>query len=307
MPNRVDTVSLSLDAMATRFELVLAGDDPVRLRAGGEEALAEIARLERQLSRHLDGSEIANLNRRAADAPVRVEPRLFRLLERCAELSEATDGAFDVTVGPLVRAWGFAGGSGAVPDEATLEAARELVGMRNVELDGDAFTVRFAKRGVEIDLGGFGKGYAVERAVEILRETGVASALLHGGTSSVYGLGAPPDAEAWRIALAPPFAADDAPIELRDSGLSVSARHGKAFVAGGRTYGHVIDPRTGAPVETTLAAVVVGASPAVCEALSTALMVGGEAWLDAMTWRFPGYRGGVVGTGSDRDRVTAER
>ncbi len=292
MPDRVDMVALSLDAMATRFELVLPGDDPGRLRSGGEEALAEIARLERQLSFYRADSEIAWLNSHAADEAVKVDPRLFRLLRHCAELTEATDGAFDVTVGPLVRAWGFAGGG--VPNEAAIDAARGVVGMRHVELDDDAYTVRYRRRGVEIDLGGFGKGYAVERAVEVLRETGIASALLHGGTSSVYGLGAPGSEAAWLVALAPPFSETEPPVALRDSGLSVSARHGRQITVGERTYGHVLDPRSGHPVEGAAAAAVSGPSPAVCEALSTALMVHGERWRATLSERFPGYLGVVV-------------
>jgi thiamine biosynthesis lipoprotein len=286
-------LALSLDAMATRFELVLSGEDPVRLRAGGEQALAEIARLERQLSYYRSDSEVAWLNRKAADGPVKVDPRLFRLLQQCAELTAATGGAFDVTVGPLVRAWGFAAGSGAVPDASTIDEARRVVGMEHVDLDGEAFTVRYRRRGVEIDLGGFGKGYAVERAVEVLRESGIGTALLHGGTSSVFGLGAPPGEPAWRVALAPPFSSREPAVELRDTGLSVSARHGKQFTVGDRTYGHVLDPRSGQPVSRAEAAAAVGPSPAVCEALSTALMVYGEAWRSRLPERFAGYRGVV--------------
>jgi thiamine biosynthesis lipoprotein len=286
-------IALSVAAMATRFELVLAGDDPVRLRASGEAALAEIERLERQLSFYRRDSDVAWINDRAADGPVRVDPRVFRLLERCAELTDATDGAFDVTVGPLVRAWGFAGGARGVPDPEVLAAARSMVGMGRVELDGDAFAVRFAAPGVEIDLGGYGKGYAVERAIEVLREDGVPSALLHGGTSSVYGLGAPPDAPAWRIALAEPLGGE---VELRDAGLSVSAAHGKWFTSGGETYGHVLDPRRGEPVRGAAAAAVVGPSPATCEALSKALMVHGARWLATLRERFPEYVGVVPGS-----------
>jgi thiamine biosynthesis lipoprotein len=286
-------VALSLDAMGTRFELVVYGDDPARLRGGGEQALEEIARVERQLSFYRPESEISWLNTRAADGHVQVDPRLFRLLADCARLTEATGGAFDVTVGPLVRAWGFAGGERAVPEPGVLAAARECVGMANVALDEASFTVRYLRRGVEIDLGGYGKGYAIERAVELLRESGVERALVHGGTSSVYGIGAPPDETAWKIGLAAPLAVDGEPkvVELRDAGLSVSAARGKHFSVDGRTYGHVLDPRRGEPVAGEPAAAVVGPLPAVCEALSTALVVNGASWLGEMASRFPGYTG----------------
>jgi FAD:protein FMN transferase len=289
----VDTVALSLHAMATRFELVLHGEDAVRLRAAGEQALQEIERLERQLSFYRPDSEITWINARAGDGPVKVEPRLFRLLAQCARLSVLTDGAFDVTVGPLVRAWGFAGGSGAIPGAQALAEAREVVGIRNVQLDEDDYSIRFLRPGVEIDLGGYGKGYAIERAVELLRECGITSALLHGGTSSVYAIGAPPGGAAWKIALSAPFLEGEV-VALENGGLSVSAVHGKSFDVEGETFGHVLDPRTGESVRGALAAAVVGPSPAECEALSTALLVLGKPWLPTLRAGFPGYTGTVV-------------
>ncbi|MBK9315582.1 MAG: FAD:protein FMN transferase [Acidobacteria bacterium] len=292
----VPAVALSLKAMATRFELLLYGDDPTRLRAAGEEALGEIERLESQLSFYRSDSEVRWINQRAAFQPVRIDPRLFRLLEKCAELTTATDGAFDITVGPLMRAWKFVGEGGAMPSREDLEAARERSGMHLISFDEDTFSISFARPGVEIDLGGYGKGYAIERAVELLRENGVKSALLHGGTSSVYGIGTPAKGKSWKVALSRPFPADpDPPVAtLDDRALSVSAVHGKSFDAGGRQYGHVIDPRTGRPVSRALAAAVAGQSPSVCEALSKALLVHGPAWLIALEERFPGYQASVA-------------
>ena len=183
--NNPAMVMLSTHAMATRFELVLYGADAVRLRAAGEEALAEVERLEAQLSAYRADSEISGINRRAATEAVRVEPRLFHLLKHCAAFSHATDGAFDITVGPLMRAWRFIRDAGAVPTGDEIEAARRLVGIANVELDPDLLTVRFKQPDMQLDLGAYGKGYAIERAIDSLKENGVTSALLHGGTSSV--------------------------------------------------------------------------------------------------------------------------
>jgi thiamine biosynthesis lipoprotein len=289
-------VTLSLQAMATRFELVLHGDDAVRLRAAGEEALQEIERLEAQLSFYRADSEIRWINARAADAPVRVEPRLFALLRQCATLAERTEGAFDVTVGPLMRAWGFVRDTGRVPSPEDIERARAVTGIGHVRFDENDFTVELDRPGVEIDLGAYGKGYACERAVALLRENGVGRALLHGGTSSVCTIGAPPGDTAWRISLGPPLAREDASaiVGLVDDALSVSAVHGKSFTADGHTYGHVVDPRTGEPTRSAAAAAVRGPSAATCEALSTALMVLGPSWLASLEERFPGYAGAVA-------------
>ncbi len=190
--------------MATRFEIVLHGENPVALRAAGEEALDEIERVEA-----LQGST-GTPARFPTSTPARpasrwwAPPPVFRLLELARRLSEETGGAFDITLAPLVRCWGFMGGTGQMPSPEAVAAAREKVGWGLVELDRSNFTVRFAREGVMLDLGAIGKGYAVEHAAEILGEDGVTSAILHGGTSTVHAVGRPPDADAWKVAIERP-------------------------------------------------------------------------------------------------------
>ncbi len=267
------TVRLALAAMATRFELVLHGSDPVQLRAAGEEALQEITMLEEALSFYRPASELSRVNRQAASHPVAVSPRLFQLLMEAQRLYHDTDGAFDVTIGPLMKCWGFADGSGVWPAAEALDRARDVTGMHLVELDRARRAVRFARAGVQIDLGAIGKGYAIEEAAAILRACGIESAFLHGGTSTMIALGQPPDQETWKVAITGP---DDctvaAVVPLRDEALSVSAASGKAFREGETTYGHVIDPRTGIPVQGALVAAATHASATVSDALSTALL-----------------------------------
>src|SRR2546429_569808 len=195
------TVAVARHAMATRFEIVLHGRNEVSLRAAAERGLDEIERRDARISVYNPASEISHINARAAGGPVRVEPTLFRLLQRAQRLSRETDGAFDITVTPLMRCWGFTRGSGQLPDPADVAGARDKVGPHLVTLDERDFTIRFAREGVMLDLGSIGKGYALERAGELLREAGVSSAFLHGGTSTVCVLGAPPDARAWRGGL----------------------------------------------------------------------------------------------------------
>jgi thiamine biosynthesis lipoprotein len=271
-------VKLARHAMATRFELVLCGEGEVFLRAVGEETLDEIERLEAQLSFYREDSEISGINARAAHEPVRVEPRLFHLLQRAAQLSAETDGAFDVTVAPLMRCWGFGRGSGALPTYEAIEEARQRVGMKRVLLDKETSTVRFDCEGATFDLGSIGKGYAIERAAQILRDYEISSALLHGGTSSIVAIGSPPDQPVWNVAVRHPLDATQrlAIVPLRDSALSISAVHGKAFEAEGKRYGHVIDPRTGYPVQGALLCAVRCPSPTDGDALSTAFLVLGE-------------------------------
>ena len=188
------------------------------------------------------------------------------------------------------------GGQGRMPEPKELDDARALVGMRHVILDEKEFSVRFDRAGVILDLGAIGKGHAIDCAARLLRECGVTSALLHGGTSTTCALGAPPDAEAWRVAVA---AAPDVPgqttpvqtvLRLRDEALSVSAVWGRSFEAGGRTYGHVLDPRTGEPVSRAVLAAVVLPSATETDALSTALLVEGLAGAETIKRLRPGMR-----------------
>jgi len=271
---------------------VLHGDNPIALRAAGEEALDEIERLESQLSLYRPGSEIARLNASAAKQPVKVSPTLFALLQQAKKLSEQTGGAFDITIAPLVRAWGFMTGDGHLPEPAALTEARARVGMHLIRLNAEDFTVRFDREGVMLDLGAIGKGYAIERAAELLREAGVSSALLHGGTSTVYAIGQLPDGSAWKVAVGKPHkraaveatskgliggtdrgVAPLAVVPLKDEALSVSALSEKCFQAEGKTFGHVLDSRTGNPVHGPVLAAVVLPSATETDALSTALLV----------------------------------
>jgi FAD:protein FMN transferase len=298
--------------MATRFEIVLHGENPTSLRAAGEEALRLIEQLEAQLSLFRPGSEIAHLNARAAKEPVRVTPAVFALLQQAQKLCEASGGAFDITVAPLVQCWGYMGGNGRFPRPEEVAAARARVGMALVRLNPEDFTVQFAREGVMLNLGAIGKGYAVEQAVEVLREAGVTSALIHGGTSTVQALGPPPGEEFWRIAIETPSPVPDAPptllatVPLKEEAMSVSAIWGNSFQVAGRTYGHIIDPRTGEPAIGTLLAAVVLPSATETDALSTALLTLGAAGHDAIAKLRPGMKTLVVSESSGRLSVEAK-
>ena len=313
MPTTPPTVAVARHAMATRFEIVLHGANAASLRAAGEEALNEIARLEDQLSLYRPTSEIARVNARAHLEPVRVSPELFALLQHAQQLHRETNGAFDITIGPLMRCWSFMGGSGALPDPAALAEARTKVGMDLVQLDD--LTVRFARPGVMLDLGAIGKGYAIERAAELLREAGVTSAMLHGGTSTVFAIGQPPDVDGWEIAIEQPTSEvwssaftrsettepsrnlrDGTPnlplatILLRNEALSVSAVWGKSFQSGTKTFGHVLDPRTGEPADRAVFAAVITRSATESDALSTALLTDGPEAAGRIAALRPGTR-----------------
>lgn len=293
----METVTLALNAMNTRFELVLHGGDPVALRAAGEEALREITRLEGLLSAFQATSEIAHINARASAEAVRVSPEVFDLLVQARELWEMTTGALDITVGSLMRCWGFWGASGKFPNSSDIEKALDSVGMQHVELDSTHRSMRLGRGGMTLDLGAIGKGYAIDQAVEILKENGVCSGLLHGGTSTTYAIGSPPEQSAWRTAISAPTAmvgklsASLPTIEIRDESLSVSSVAEKSFKVDATTYGHVIDPRTGWPVAGAALSAVVSPRAITSDALSTALLVMGSPGMEQVEQ----LQGGVCG------------
>lgn len=291
----MEIVQVARNAMATRFEIVLHGTNATMLRAAGEEALDEIARLESQLSLYRPTSEIARVNARAAYEAVRVTPPVFKLLRHARDLSNACAGTFDITVAPLVRCWGFMGGTGQPADSKQLAEACQCIGMSHVHFDDARQTIQFDREGVMVDLGAIGKGYAIDRAVDLLRDAGVESALIHGGTSTVYGLGKPMENTAWKIAIA-----DGAPnyisasslptVTLEDEALSVSAVWGRFFEKEGKTLGHVIDPRTGEPCQSAQLAAIITKSATDSDALSTALLVLGPEGEKSLKQTFPQLR-----------------
>lgn len=240
-------------------------------------ALDLIEDLEDQLSVYRPNSEVSILNHSAAVAPIEVEERLFGLLTRARELYDLTHGAFDVTGGPLSRAWGFHDRQGRLPDEPELAAARERVGFKHLSLNPAGKTVAFGKPGIEINLGAIGKGYALDRAADFLAENCLADFLCHGGASSVVACGRDRggNGEGWTIAIPHPLRAGETlgELTLRNEALGTTGSGVQFFESGGRRFGHVLDPRTGWPAEGVLTATVIASSAADADAASTALYV----------------------------------
>lgn len=285
---------MALHAMGTRFELAAHGSPEATFRAAAEEAFEEIRRLEGLLSLYRETSDVGRLNGNAGrPEPIRIHPLTARLLTLSRELSRATGSAFDPTAGALVRAWGFHGADGHRPDPRFLEECRSRVGWDLLDLEADTPSARWLREGCLLDLGSVAKGFALDRAAELLTEAGLGDFLLHGGTSSVVGRGLAPDGAAWRVALpSDPDAGggQETVVALADGSLSYSAARGRSFVEAGRRQGHIVDPRTGNPVTARVAAAVGGPSAAVTDALSTAVMVAGHGLAVRIGELFPGYR-----------------
>lgn len=247
-------------------------------------AFAEVRRIDAFLSHYRPDSELSRINAEAAEGPVKVSDEMADLLGRCQDYSAASEGAFDITVGALVRAWGFYEGDGGVPMPWTLWRARRNSGYQHLRLDAAKRTVRFLRSGLLLDPGGIGKGYAVDRAVAALREYGIERALVSSGTSSIFALGEPPEGGGgWSLDVRGPDASGDAAVTvtLKNEGLSTSGSYEDFFEDGGKRYGHILDPRTGRPASGLSAVSVIAPRTIETEAWSTALFVNGEAWARA--------------------------
>jgi thiamine biosynthesis lipoprotein len=246
-------------SMGCVYTIVVYGHDLARLREAVAAALDEVDRIDRLMSHYKHDSELSRVNREAAKAPVKVDHELFDFIAECLRYSRESDGAFDITVGPLMKAWGFFRGEGRMPSEAELAEARSRVGYGRVILNQKDGTIFFDRAGVELDLGGIAKGYAVDRAVAVLKQCGVTSALLSAGGSTIYALGAPPGKPAWEIEVQDPVDRDKIAtrVRLKDRALSVSGSYEKFFELNGARYSHVMDPRTGWPVQGVLSVAVI--------------------------------------------------
>lgn len=273
-------LQLGRKAMACQFEVFFNAGQYADAAERALEALDLIDHLEEQMTVYRDTSEISRVNRFAASQAVKIEARLFGLLSRAADLYRETEGAFDITSGPLSKIWGFFRRKGAVPNETDLAAALEHTGGEWLDLDADESTVRFRKQGMEINLGAIGKGYALDRVAERLVEAGIHDFLWHGGQSSVLARGTcgGVGTGGWMVDLRHPLRPERPVIEirLRDRALGTSGAGTQFFRHGGRRFGHILDPRSGWPAEGVYSTTVVTASAAEADALATALYVLGR-------------------------------
>lgn len=281
----------NLDSMGTTYSVVAYGTDRYKMQSAVELAFEEVRRLDQLLSNYRKDSELSRLNQNAAGRPVKVSRELFDLISACVRYSEASEGAFDITVGPLMKVWGFYKGSGRFPHRAEIRGAMANVGFRNIVLDAGQQTVQYRGAGVEIDPGGIGKGYAVDRMVAILKSNGIHSGLITAGSSSIYGIGAPPtESRGWKIAIKHPKEPDRSVEEvfLKDMSMSTSGNYEKFFRVAGKVYSHIMDPRTGYPAPGMLQVSVITPKTLDSEAWTKPYFINGRNW--ASHHKLPGSR-----------------
>jgi len=261
--------------MGTTYSLLLYTSDAERAGELSDEVWDEVDRIEDLLSNYRETSELSRINRLAADAPVTTDPETFRFLTEAQRWSRASDGAFDITVGKLMRAWGFFRSSGHIPSDAELATVRQETGWEKMSLDPADRSVRFLSHGLELDPGGIGKGFAIDAAATILRREGVRAALLSAGSSTLYAIGAPPHRKGWRVLVPDPLQ-ENPPLSvifLRDESVSSANCTEKNFTLNGHVYCHIMDPATLRPVEGMLRVSVIHPNATASDALSNVLFV----------------------------------
>ena len=272
-------------AMGSEFSIDLYAPDEETAQQWMQLSFDEIDRIEDLLSNYRPSSELSRISREAGMHPVTTDPETFAFLQKAFEWSRRSNGSFDITVGPLMRAWGFFFHQGRIPERAELTALKKKTGWSNVHLEASTRTVSFTNgTSMELDPGGIGKGYAVDRIVTLLREQHVTAALISAGTSTIYALGAPPTSKGWLVNIPDP-AHDGAilsTITLSDSSLSTSACTEKFFVKDGHRYCHILNPHTMRPVENMLQTAIVSPSATDSDALSTATFVMGLTEADRL-------------------------
>lgn len=268
---------ISRAIMACRFEITIPVWESSGVRTANQ-ALDEAERLEQQLTIFKETSEVSFINRNAAANTVKVSPALFQFLLLCRSLYRETEGAFDITSAPLSRCWGFFKRQGYLPDSHEIETAKSLVGSDKLLLDEPSGTIRFARKGTEINLGSIGKGYALDCLKSKMRSC-VKTALLSAGSSSFYATGKGEIGhDGWSVGIRHPVHKNRrlAVVKLRDCAMATSGDEEQFFEYGGKRYGHIIDPRTGYPAQSVTSVTVIAQSAASADALATAFYVGGR-------------------------------
>jgi FAD:protein FMN transferase len=277
-------------SMACVYAIEVYGPDSQALPSITDAAFDEVDRIDRLMSHYKSDSPLSLINREAARHPVPVARELFDFISESLRYTRKTAGAFDVTVGPLMKAWGFFRGEGHMPAPGDLSEARRHVGAGHVTLDADTTSIAFDQSGVELDLGGIAKGYAVDRAAAVLKSRGVTAALISAGGSTIYAIGAPPGRLGWDVSIQDP---DDSrkmarTISLKNRALSVAGSSEKAFTANGVRYAHIMDPRTGRPVQGILSVAVLARNGTVGDALDDGLFVLGPEQSRRYLKQWPG-------------------
>jgi thiamine biosynthesis lipoprotein len=271
--NRQSTVTKSEFCLGTVIEITVTGKTPEKAIAT---AFRAIRRIERLTSSHA-GSDISRLNQWAGIKAVKVAPETLEILKLINDYDPLISGAFDPTIAPLVDLWGFGyDGQPHLPKQQQIQNLLPLVDLRQIRINQTAGTVLLNKPGMKLDFGGIAKGYAIDRAYHCLRQTGIKSALINGGSSSIRVIGRRRDHRPWQIGLGHPRRAEELLGQLtlpHDSALGTSADTQNYFIKDRKRYSHLLNPHTGYPAQDKILVTVTAPTAAEADLLSTACFI----------------------------------
>ncbi len=267
----------SHNAMATVFEIIIIHEDTQYAGQTAQTAFDELDKLEQQLSRFVENSDISQINNLPANQPLVLGLPAFECLRLGISLYERTDGAFDTTVGSLMDCWLGEDKTLLTPSEEKLQQARRRTGSHLIKLDETGHTIQLLDGPVQIDLGGIAKGYAIDKMAELLNEWSIETALINGGGSSVLAIGAPGNTKGWHVTLSNP---PDYEQVLADLYLRDRAVAGSGLLKGP----HIINPHTAEPAEGGKAAWASAPDAAIADALSTAFMIMSPDQIEQYCW-----------------------
>ena len=257
--------------MGTMFNIIVYHDSAAAAERAVDEAMAEIVRLDAVMSHYKQQSELSRLNREGRRGFVAVEPSLYEVLEVSVEFSRKSGGRFDVTIAPLLRVWKDAYAAGRRPSAQEIAEVRRCVGYQHIEMKPPN-EIRFRSDCLELDLGGIGKGYAVDKALAVLESAGIRHAVVNAGGSTIGAIGAPPGLDGWPIDLGTESRPTQDHAASRWRGLDVAAAPAAAAVRAG-AFGEIIDTRREAPIARETMVSVMTPSAARADALSTTLLL----------------------------------
>lgn len=277
-PSAGITVRLGTRAMACDFSVILNPGPTIQIELAGQ-ALEAIHAIEDWLSIYRAHSELSHVNRTAGKSPQTVRGDLFELLQKAADIHRRTDGAFDMATGALTKLWRACRQNQTIPAQSEIEVALAASGMAQMTLDPKKNHISFSQPGLILDPGAIGKGYALDVAADLIlaHSAHPESFLLHGGHSSLLARGGHNGHRGWPIGIGNPLFTEKrlGTLLLRDQAMATSGSNIQFFRYEGKRYGHILDPRTGWPVDGMLSVTVLAPSGAIADALSTAFFVMG--------------------------------
>lgn len=263
--------------MDTLVEIKVVSFDKTTAQKAINLAFNRIKKLEARLNKFDDKSELSKLNAASKDEPIKVSDELFYCIKKALEFSRISNGAFDVTVEPLMKLWRNAEDKKTLPSDSEIKDALFRIGYSNIKLDDKNKTISFLKPDIRIDLGGILKGYAADEAIGVLKEQGITQALVNIG-GNIYCLGKKPDKKYWSLGLQHPKVKDEVigSIKLEDQAISTSGSYERFVRINEKQFSHIINPKTGFPVEGLLSVTVISNLAIDADALSTAIFVLGK-------------------------------